>query len=290
MPLIHRRLFRIRSYECDAHGHLNNANYLQLMQETAFDASAAAGYDMQRYTNMQRHWLIRETNIEFLKPIHTNDPIEVSTWIRDFRRVSSRRAYEFRLAEDGQLAARGVTDWVFLNTLTRHPTSIPAYLTNDFFPEGIPASFPPRTPFPQLPPPATGAFCMPRRVEWNDIDSMQHVNNAVYLNYVTECSMQALAAYGWPWERLHALGLAVHLRRCQIQYLQPALHGDQLEIKTWISNLRRVTANRHYTIRRLDGTLLAQAQTYSVWVDRINGGPARIPAELARDIEGLVAR
>ena len=33
--------YQIRFYECDTIGHLNNANYLKLMQEAAFEASAA---------------------------------------------------------------------------------------------------------------------------------------------------------------------------------------------------------------------------------------------------------
>ena len=37
MPLTHVRSFRVRHYECDAFGHLNNTNYVRYMQETAFD-------------------------------------------------------------------------------------------------------------------------------------------------------------------------------------------------------------------------------------------------------------
>jgi hypothetical protein len=33
------------------------------MQETAFDASTAAGYDQARYAELGHHWLIRETEI-----------------------------------------------------------------------------------------------------------------------------------------------------------------------------------------------------------------------------------
>ena len=88
MPLIHRRTFRIRSYECDAHGRLNNANYLRLMQETAFDASAAAGYDQARYQAMGRLWLIRESCLEFFTPLYDNDRVEISAWIGDFHRAS----------------------------------------------------------------------------------------------------------------------------------------------------------------------------------------------------------
>ena len=70
MPLTHERIFRVRYYECDAHGHLNNANYLRYMQETAFDASTAAGFDLEQYQAMQRLWLIRESGVEYLRPLH----------------------------------------------------------------------------------------------------------------------------------------------------------------------------------------------------------------------------
>ena len=290
MPLIHRRQFRIRSYECDAHGHLNNANYARFMQETAFDATSSAGYGLARYAQMQRQWLVRATGMEFLQPLHYDDQIEINTWISDFRRASSRRQYEFRRVGSGEVTTRGWTDWVFIDTTSQRPVSIPTQLAGDFFPEGVPAEFPPRPAFPEAPPAPSGAFCMRRQVQWNDIDTLQHVNNAVYLNYITECSMQSLAACGWSWQRLYQLGLAVFLRRCQIQYLLPALLGEELEIQTWISNLRRVSAERHYTIRRTsDGALLARAQTYSAWVDLASGQPARIPQELVRDCGKLIA-
>ena len=194
MPLTHTRKFRIRYYECDANGHLNSANYLRMMQETAFDASTAAGYGMARYDSMQRHWLIRESQVEFLIPLRYNQEVEVTTWISDFRRVTSRRAYEFRLLETGELAAKGFTDWVFLDTANNRPSSIPHSLVVDFFPEGAPADFPPRTPFPSAPPPPPGVFSIRRQVSWEDIDTMQHVNNAVYLDYLNECGFQVCRA------------------------------------------------------------------------------------------------
>ena len=52
MPAIHYETFRVRYYECDAYGHLNNTNYLRWMQEAAFAASSAVGYDFARYNEM----------------------------------------------------------------------------------------------------------------------------------------------------------------------------------------------------------------------------------------------
>ena len=164
MPLTHTRHFRVRYYECDAHGHLNNANYLRYMQESAFDASTAAGYDLERYNAMQRLWLVRETGIEYPCPLHYDDRVAVKTWVADFRRVSSRRAYEFyRLPpeglsnparQDGQLAARAFTDWAFIDTARERPAAIPEELVAAFYPEGAPAKFPPRESFPEAPPPS----------------------------------------------------------------------------------------------------------------------------------------
>jgi hypothetical protein len=54
MPLTHTRPFRVRHYECDVHGRLRAASYLRYMQEAAFDASAAAGYDLAHYETLER--------------------------------------------------------------------------------------------------------------------------------------------------------------------------------------------------------------------------------------------
>jgi acyl-CoA thioester hydrolase len=291
MPLTHTRTFRVRYYECDANGHLNSAVYLRFMQETAFDASAAAGYDLERYNQIQRYWLIRESQVEYLLPLRYNQQVAVSTWIADFRRVTSRRAYEFRLVEDGALAARAFTDWVFLDTANNRPASIPQALIDDFYPEGPPAKFPPRQPFPVAPPPPPGAFRMRRRVSWEDIDTLQHVNNAVYMDYTNECGFQACAAFQWPWQRMTAEGFGIYLRQARLQYLQPAALGDELEITTWVSQVRRVTSARHYTIQRVsDGALLAQVHTLGAWVDLRTGQPMRLPEQMLADFAPNIAQ
>ena len=75
VPLTHERTFRIRHYECDSYGHVNHANYVRYMQEAAFDASAAAGYDVARYEKMNRAWLVRETDITYLLPLVHGDSV-----------------------------------------------------------------------------------------------------------------------------------------------------------------------------------------------------------------------
>jgi acyl-CoA thioester hydrolase len=290
MPLTTTRALRVRYSDCDAYGHLNSANYLRYMQETAFDASAAAGYDQTRYDEIQRTWLIRESQVEYLTPLRYNDLVEVKTWIGDFKRASSRRLYEFRHAGSDSLAARAFTDWVFLDTRINRPTAIPPEVITAFCPEGAPSPFPHREPYPTPPPAPAGAFRMRRRVEWHDIDTMLHVNNAIYMVYAGECGFQAVAHFGWPWQRMQAEGFAIYLRRAWLQYLQPAMPGDEVEVLTWIYDVRRVTAIRHYQIRRVsDGALLAQVNTTGVWVNIATGQPVRIPEPMRVDFAANIA-
>lgn len=286
MPLVFERTFRVRNYECDLIGHLNSVNYLRFMQETAFDASSDAGYQKSRYSEMNRLWLIRESEVEYIQPIYYEDRVQVRTWIADFRRVSSRRLYEFRIEGREEVSARGFSDWVFLNAETQVPVSIPGDFRQVFFPEGAPDHFPIRQPFPKPPEPPKGVFTSRRRVDWQDIDPLGHVNNAVYMAYANECGFEAIKAFGWPWERMKAEGCAILLRKCQIQYLQPAFFDEELEIATWVSNVQRSSAVRHYTIRRAsDQTLLCQTNMLGVWVNLKTGRPARFSAEFLKDFE-----
>lgn len=285
MPLTHERRFRVRGYECDAYGHVNQATYLRYAQEAAFDASAAAGYDRDRYHEMGCNWLIRETEIEYLRPLQYGDTIAVKTWVHDFRRVRSRRAYEFTLDGSSDVVARGSTDWVFIDTVRQRPATIPPEMMASFFPEGLPRSAPPRERFPVPPPPPPGVFTQIRRVEWRDLDEIQHVNNATYLSFVEDAGIQSAAARGWTLARLESEGLGVVARRHRIEYKQPAVMDDHLEISVWHSDVRRSSTVRHCIIRRpADGALVAQARTHLVFVSLDSGRPVRIPMAFRTDL------
>ncbi len=291
MPAIHRESFRVRNYECDAYGHLNNANYLRWMQEAAFAASAAVGYDFARYDAIGHLWLVHETDIEYFQPLAYGDPVEIKTWVMDFRRFRSRRAYEFTRQPAGQLAARASTDWVYVDAATLQPAIIPEDMRLAFYPEGIPETDGRRERFPPPPPPSPDVFSIRRQVEWHEIDGMWHVNNAAYLVYCEDAGTHVSEAHGWPMQRMTEAGFGIIARRHRIEYRQPARMGDELEIATWFSDAQRATAFRHYAIRRVkDGELLAQARTLYVWVDLKTMRPMRIPEHFLADFADNLAK
>ena len=287
MPLTHTRTFRVRYYECDKYGHVNHTNYLRYMQEAAFDASAAAGYDLARYEAMDRFWLVRATDIEIMRPLSYADSVQVKTWVADFRRVRSRRMYEFRLAGAEESVARACTDWAFLDSTTGRPVPIPPDMVAAFLPEGPPDKARPH--FPSSSPPA-GVFRLRRPVEWEDIDGAQHVNNAAYLAYMEDCAVRVTAAHGWPLARMRAEGFMIVARRHQIEYRQPALLDDELELSTWLSSVEPTYAVRHYTVTRAsDDALLAHGRSLLSWLDTKTEQPVSIPSDFLKDLAPNIA-
>ncbi len=291
MPATFTRTFRVRHYECDAYGHANNANYLRWMQETAFDASAAVGFDFSRYDEMGYLWLIRETDIEYLSPLRYGDLVDIKTYVIDFRRFRSRRAYEFYRHDSGEPVARASTDWIYLNTESLRPTRVPQEMIDGFFPEGAPNEAPPRERFPEPPPPPSGAYTMRRMVEWRDIDQMWHVNNANYLAYMEDVAIRMCDHFGWPMDRMRDEGFGIIARRHRIEYVQQAAMGDELEVSTWFSDRRNASVNRHYTIHRVgDNALVSRARTRWVWADIETGRPIKIPPHFIADFAANEAK
>jgi acyl-CoA thioester hydrolase len=81
---------------------------------------------------MGRSWLVRATDIEYLRPVRYNEVLEVKTWIEGYQRASSWRAYEIRLEGSDELVARSHTNWVFIDSATNRPAPIPQDLKDPF--------------------------------------------------------------------------------------------------------------------------------------------------------------
>ena len=124
------------------------------------------------------------------------------------------------------------------------------------------------------------------RVRHYELDAFHHVNNAVYANYMQEAAIEASteAGYSPAWYRAH--GTSWFIRQLSIRYYLQATYGDELEVTTWVSDLRRVTSNREYKITRAsDGALAARARVNWVYIDLQTGQPLRIPKEFEKNFD-----
>ena len=121
--------------------------------------------------------------------------------------------------------------------------------------------------FPKFQPRPETAFIVQRDVEWRDLDSLEHVNNATYASYAENAAVQALAALGWAPSQFKARALTVVNRRLHIQYQSPALWGETLdsavhlmELKsaggTWFIEITRASNNESITKCVLEWSLV----------------------------------
>jgi acyl-CoA thioester hydrolase len=255
---------RVRTYELDQFEHVNNANYLNYMQEAATQASAEAGFSWDWYNANGCTWFIRKISIRYYEPAHYADEIEVKTWVSDLRRVRSHREYDITRPSDTTRLARARADWVFLDTQTQQPKRIP--------PEFHPGFDPPDEPLEDLGIQIRGVDHLPeshryvtyREVQSYEIDTMQHVNNGVYLRWVQQAYTDALNSINWSMQRqLDELKFIVLVAAHEIEYFKPAIEGDRIQITCWITQVARVRGAWWYEIRHAD-TLELLARVYSV--------------------------
>jgi acyl-CoA thioesterase FadM len=73
------------------------------------------------------------------------------------------------------------------------------------------------------------------------------------------------------------------VRSHKIEYLSPAFAGDEIEVFTWVVNIRWVRSLRRYEfIRKADGRLLVKGETEWVFVDATSGRPRAIPEDMRK--------
>ena len=77
------------------------------------------------------------------------------------------------------------------------------------------------------------------KVRRYELDSFNHVNNAVYFNYIEQALEEAMVEIGYPVERLREMGIFIFLRHIEIDFLAPASNGDNLEIVSWLADMKK---------------------------------------------------
>ncbi|MDQ3003988.1 MAG: thioesterase [Chloroflexota bacterium] len=82
---------------------------------------------------------------------------------------------------------------------------------------------------------------------------------------------------------MQQVGATWVVREHRIEYLLPAFAAEEIEIKIWVENIRRVRSLRKYEfIRTADRRVLVRGETDWVFVDLQTGMPRAIPDEVSK--------
>ncbi len=109
------------------------------------------------------------------------------------------------------------------------------------------------------------------------IDSLGHVNNVVYLQWVQETAAAHWRHATTPAEQQQYRWVVL---RHEIDYIKPVLADDQICGHTWVDRMDGVKSHRRVEIMRANETV-AKALTVWVMISAKDGRPQRIPDELA---------
>ena len=124
-------------------------------------------------------------------------------------------------------------------------------------------------------------FEYPHVVIKAEIDELDHAGNFHYIKWMQEAAVAHSSANGWSTRRYIELGAGWVARSHNVIYLKPALEGDSIIVRTWVSNLKAVTSLRQYEIFNDGGEVLAKAETDWAFINYAKQKPTRIPPEVA---------
>ncbi len=127
--------------------------------------------------------------------------------------------------------------------------------------------------------PPVHAFRHPFTVRATDIDELGHANNVVWVRWVNEAAIAHSRSVGLGPDIYFSLKVVWVVRRHDIEYLSPALEGEELYAVTWVATVRGATSLRRTLILR-DDRLLARAETTWALIDTETARPRRIPQEM----------
>lgn len=241
--------YRIRFDECAPDGRLRGSGFLRYAQDLAWLHAESAGFGRDWYSRHRLTWLIRAVELDLLDGAMYGEEMSVTTEVMGFRRAWARRRSEFDRGGSERTIALATTDWLLLNRRGL-PVRVPSEIV-DQFGGGVAEMTALRV---EQPDPPTAASERRFHVRRSELDPMDHVNNAAYIDYVDE----HLATAG-------QTSMLRHLpRRYRVEFVASAGPGEELVGRAWPDDL-----GWWYRLDTADGRELVRARVetdLATWV------------------------
>jgi acyl-CoA thioester hydrolase len=129
--------------------------------------------------------------------------------------------------------------------------------------------------------PRTRGFTKTFSIPEDAVDELGHVSNLKYIAWMQDIAIEHSAAEGWPVERYLQSGAVWVVRSHFVTYRRPAFQGENITLQTWVAEMKQRSSLRKYLVLRTnDQSVLVEAETNWVYIDRQSGRPVRIPDDL----------
>ncbi len=137
-PFIHG--LRVDQSAIDRLNHVNNAKYLEYLEQAAWAHAEALDAGWSLYRQLGTVVVAHRHEIDYLKPARADDELSVGTWCTGHDgRLRLRRHYQIIRPADRATLVRAVTYWICVDLQTGRPKRLPAEFIRAYAPlDGAP--------------------------------------------------------------------------------------------------------------------------------------------------------
>ncbi len=127
-PLSYTDSWRVRQYEVDVNGHVNNAVYLNYAEEMAVRHAEASGFGAAWAARHGGAWVIRHHEVTYHAPARAGDRLELKVTVELIRGSRGQRRTTVKRDTDGRLLAEIFTEWAWVRATDGRPAPVPREL------------------------------------------------------------------------------------------------------------------------------------------------------------------
>ena len=127
-PIEYTTRWRVRGYELDSNGHVNNSVYLSWAEEIAALHAEAAGYGREWTLEQGGLWVVHRSEITHRRPAVYGDEVELTVKVELLKGARGVRRTWIRRAADGELLCEVLTEWAWVRAADGRPARVPKEL------------------------------------------------------------------------------------------------------------------------------------------------------------------
>lgn len=152
------------------------------LQEAAILHSEKIGLTMDYFFEEKKGWVIRNWDIEFLKPVRWNEEIEIETFPALFKGIMAHRGFVCR-NKNSEVVINASSQWVYTDRVKLKPVKVTEEMSQKY---GELKPLPVETDFKIHPIDSDNLRQSTHLVTRRDTDTNRHTNNISYLEWITD--------------------------------------------------------------------------------------------------------
>ena len=181
-PKVWNEPFHVRAYETDPHGYLTIQSLCDYLQEAASNHAEALDVSVARLSPLGLAWVLARLRVQVDDYPQWRERVQVTTWPSGEDRLFATREFLVQ-AEDGTTLARATSAWLLMHVERKRPARLPDFVRALDLPD---RPLPLEEGLATLEPPSHPGHEQRFRVRYSDLDVNAHVNNARYVEWLSE--------------------------------------------------------------------------------------------------------